>query len=88
MDEVMTRSASEGFAPDDLARARKKRRYGYASLAERRLDRALARADCVASGFPSLEEAERIVAALDDSEIHDAWRRAVSGRSLVVVLGG
>jgi predicted Zn-dependent peptidase len=87
IEDVLQRSAREGFVPADLARARNKRRYGYAVLAERRLDRALARADCVASGFPSLEEAQRIVAGLDDAEIHDAWRRAVAGRSLVAVLG-
>lgn len=87
IDEVLLRSVEEGFAAGDLARARKKRRYGYAVLAERRLDRALARADCVASGFPSLEEAERMVAELEDSEIHDAWRRAVAGRSLLAMLG-
>ncbi|MEW6272195.1 MAG: pitrilysin family protein, partial [Thermodesulfobacteriota bacterium] len=87
IDDVLQRSAQEGFAPADLARARKKRRYGYAVLAERRLDRALARADCVASGFPSLEESQRVVASLDDAEIHQAWRRAVAGRSLLAVLG-
>ncbi|HEY8514333.1 MAG TPA: pitrilysin family protein [Candidatus Binatia bacterium] len=87
MDDVLERSAEEGFAPSDLARARKKRRYGYAVLAERRLDRALARADCAASGFPSLEEAQRIIATLEDAEIHAAWRRAVAGRSLLALLG-
>ncbi len=87
IDDVLQRSASEGFAPADLQRARKKRRYGYAVLAERRLDRALARADCVATGFPSLEEAEHIVARLPDAEILEAWRRAVAGRTLVAVLG-
>jgi len=87
IDEVLQRSAREGFDAADLARARKKRRYGYAVLAERRLDRALARADSIASGFPSIEESERIVAGLDDAAIHDAWRRAVGGRSLVAALG-
>lgn len=87
IDEVLQRSARDGFEPADLARARKKRRYGYAVLAERRLDRALARADSIASGFPSIEESERIVAGLDDGAIHDAWRRAVAGRSLVAALG-
>jgi len=87
IDDVLQRSAREGFAPADLARARKKRRFGYAMLAERRLDRALARADSIASGFPSIEESERIVAGLDDTAIHDAWRRAVGGRSLIASLG-
>jgi predicted Zn-dependent peptidase len=87
IDDVLQRSAREGFAPSDLARGRKKRQFGYAVLAERRLDRALSRADSIASGFPSIEESERIVAGLDDAAIHDAWRRAVAGRSLVAALG-
>jgi predicted Zn-dependent peptidase len=87
IDEVLQRSARDGFAHDDLVRARKKRRFGYAMLKERRMDRALARADSAASGFPSIEESERIVGGLDDATIHDAWRRAVAGRSLTAVLG-
>ena len=87
IDDVLQRSAHEGFTPGDLARGRKKRQFGYAMLADRRLDRALSRADSIASGFPSIEESERIVASLDDAAIHDAWRRAVAGRSLVAALG-
>lgn len=87
IDEVLQRSAKEGFAAADLARARKKRRFGYEILKERRLDRALARADSAATGFPSIEDSERIVAGLDDETIHAAWRRAVAGRSLVAALG-
>lgn len=87
IDDVLQRSAREGFAAGDLARARKKRRFGYAVLGERRLDRAVARADSIASGFPSIEDSEQIVGGLDDGAIHAAWRRAVSSRSLVAVLG-
>lgn len=88
IDAVVERSAREGFDPGDVERARKKRRYRYASLAERRLDRALAHADSILSGFPGLEESERIVTALSDAEISDAWRRATAGRSLTVLLDG
>ncbi|MFM8409220.1 MAG: M16 family metallopeptidase [Alphaproteobacteria bacterium] len=88
IDEVIGQSARSGFDRGDVERARKKRRYRYASLAERRLDRALAHADSEISGFPSLEESERIVTALDDQEIARAWSRAAAGRSLAVLLVG
>lgn len=88
MDRVLSESARDGFATADLARARKKRRYNHVSAAERRLDRALALADAVVTGFPLPEEAERIVDGLEDETIVDAWRRAVAGRSLVAVLPG
>jgi predicted Zn-dependent peptidase len=88
IDEVVARSARSGFDREDVERARKKRRYRYASLAERRLDRALAHADSVLSGFPGLEESERIVTALSDDEIARAWSSAVGGRSLTVLLDG
>jgi predicted Zn-dependent peptidase len=88
IDGVIERAARDGFDPDDVARARKKRRYRYASLAERRLDRALAHADSILSGFPELEESERIVTALGTDEVLDAWRRAAAGRSLTVLLDG
>jgi predicted Zn-dependent peptidase len=86
--DVIERGAESGFAAADIERARKKRRYRYASLAERRLDRALAHADSAMSGFPSLEESERIVTELDEGEILAAWRRAARGRRLVASLAG
>jgi predicted Zn-dependent peptidase len=88
IDDVLEKSARDGFSPADLARARRKRRLRYAALSERRLDRALAHAECVVTGFPSLDESERIVGRLDDGAIQRAWRRAVSGRSLRAVLRG
>src|SRR5215470_1619298 len=42
VDETCTRAATEGFAAEELLRARKKLRYRYASLAESRFERALA----------------------------------------------
>jgi predicted Zn-dependent peptidase len=86
IDEVIHDAAKQGFDPDDVSRARKKRRYRYASLAERRLDRALAHAECALTGFPSLEETEHIVSGLDDARVLAAWRRALAGRSLVALL--
>lgn len=88
IDEVITVSARDGFDPADLARARKKRRYRYVSLAEMRMDRALAHADSILTGFPSLDEAERIVTGLDDAAVLGAWRKATAARSLVAMLGG
>jgi predicted Zn-dependent peptidase len=88
IDEVVERAARVGFAESDVARAAKKRRYRYAALAERRLDRALAHADCALSGFPGLEESERLVTGLGDRAIHAAWRRAAAGRTLTAVLDG
>jgi predicted Zn-dependent peptidase len=88
IDDVLEKSAREGFSPADLARARRKRRLRYAALSERRLDRALAHAECVVTGFPSIDESERIVGRLDDGAIQRAWRRAVGGRSLSALLRG
>lgn len=88
MDRVLVESVEKGFASEELARARKKRRYNHVSSAERRIDRAMALADAVVTGFPLPEEAERIVDGLDDETVVAAWRRAVAGRSLVAVLPG
>ena len=68
MNDFRRRSSSygrEAYASAALARARKKRRYNYVSSAERRIDRAMALADAVVTGFPLPEEAERIVDGLD-----------------------
>src|SRR4029077_18989370 len=79
-------AAAQGFAADEIGRARKKLRYRYASLAESRFDRALALAEGTLSGFPLPEEAERIVTRLPQAEIEAAWRRVVRGRTLTTVL--
>ena len=48
--------------PDELDRARKKLRYRYATLADSRLDQAVALAESALWGFPTPQETERIVA--------------------------
>ena len=83
LDDVLRVSADEGFSADDLQRARLKRRYEHALLAERRLDRAIARAESALTGFPSLEETRAILDDLGHDEILRAWRKAVGGRGLV-----
>jgi predicted Zn-dependent peptidase len=88
IDEVIQRASLEGFSHADLVRGRKKRRYRYALLAERRLDRAFAHADSELSGFPNLEETQRLVDGLRDDEILAAWRRVASARSLTATLDG
>lgn len=84
--ETCARAAHEGFDAGELARARKKIRYRYASLAESRLNQALSLAEGVLSGFPTPAEAERIAAELGSAEIEAAWRRALAGRTLTAVL--
>ena len=79
-------AAAQGFAADEIGRARKKLRYRYASLAESRVDRALALAEGTLSGFPLPEAAERIVSAMPQSEVEAAWRNAVNGRTLTALL--
>ncbi|HVN85151.1 MAG TPA: pitrilysin family protein [Candidatus Binatia bacterium] len=86
--ETCRRAADEGFAPDELHRARKKIRYRYASLAESRLNQALALAEGALSGFPTPAEAERIAARLSAADIEAAWRRALGSRTLTVILAG
>jgi predicted Zn-dependent peptidase len=84
--EVSRRAAEDGFAADELQRARKKLRYRYASLAERRLERALALAESTLSGFPLPENAEKLVSSLTQAEVEAAWRRVVNGHTLTAVL--
>jgi len=86
VEETCTRAADDGFAPDELLRARKKLRYRYASLAESRFDRALALAEGTLSGFPLPEEAERMVSQMPAAEIEAAWRSVLRGRTLTAVL--
>jgi predicted Zn-dependent peptidase len=86
VDDTCQRAAAEGFAPDELARARKKLRYRYASLAGSRFDRALALAEGTLLGFPLPEEAERMVSAMPQAQIEAAWRTALRGRTLTALL--
>lgn len=86
VEETCTRAAAEGFAADELLRARKKLRYRYASLAENRFDRALALAEGTLLGFPLPEEAERIVSRMPQAEIEAAWRKVLQGRTLTALL--
>lgn len=86
LEETCQRAAADGFDADELLRARKKIRYRYASLAENRLNQALALAEGELSGFPTPNEAERIAAQLSAEEIESAWRRALRGRTLTTVL--
>jgi predicted Zn-dependent peptidase len=86
LEETCLRAARDGFDADELLRARKKIRYRYASLAENRLNQALALAEGELSGFPTPSEAERIAAQLHPEEIEGAWRRALRGRTLTTVL--
>jgi predicted Zn-dependent peptidase len=88
VEDTCARAAQEGFAPDELLRARKKLRYRYASLAESRFDRALALAEGTLLGFPLPEEAERIVSEMPQAEIEAAWRHALRGHSLTALLAG
>jgi predicted Zn-dependent peptidase len=86
VDDTCQRAAGEGFAPDELARARKKLRYRYASLAGSRFDRALALAEGTLLGFPLPEEAERMVSAMPQAQIEAAWRTVLQGRTLTALL--
>lgn len=86
IEETCRRAAQEGFAPDEIQRARKKIRYRYALLADNRLDAALALAESILWGFPSPQEAETIVQQLTSEEIEAAWGRVVGARQVTVVM--
>ena len=55
-------------------------------LADSRLDLAVALAESALWGFPTPDEAERIVARLSHTEVEEAWRRAVRGRGVRALL--
>ncbi len=86
IDETCRRAVENGFDPEDLVRARKKLRYRYASLAQSRIDRALAAAEGALTGFPAPAEAARLVASITQAEIEQAWRQVVGGHSLDAIL--
>jgi len=86
VEDTCRRAAEEGFGADELDRARKKLRYRYAVLADSRLDLAVAFAESALWGFPTPDEAERLVAKLSHAEVEGAWRRAVLGRGVRALL--
>lgn len=86
VEDICRRAANEGFAADELDRARKKLRYRYAILADSRLDLAVALAESALWSFPTPQEAERIIARLSQAEIERAWRTAVFGRGVRAIL--
>jgi predicted Zn-dependent peptidase len=82
------REAAEGFAGEELARARKKVRYRFARFADSRLERAVAHATREACGQPTLAATERLIASLRPAEVEAAWRAALGAPSLTAVLRG
>ena len=86
VEDICRRAADEGFGADELDRARKKLRYRYAILADSRLDLAVALAESALWGFPTPDEAERLVARLSQGEVEAAWRQAVRGRGVRALL--
>ena len=86
VEETCRRAADEGFGGDELERAQKKLRYRYATLADSRLDSAVALAESTLWNFPTPAETERIVARLSKREVEAAWRAAVHGRGVRALL--
>jgi predicted Zn-dependent peptidase len=86
VEDTCQQAAAGGFTDDELRRARKKIRYRYALLADSRLDQALALAESVLWGFPTPQEAERLVSALSRAEVEAAWRAVVSGARVTTLL--
>src|SRR6185369_3424100 len=86
VEETWNRSAQNGFAADELDRARRKIRYRYALLADSRLDQALSLADSVLFGFPTPMQAERMVSELTAAQIENAWRRAMRTSGVTALL--
>jgi predicted Zn-dependent peptidase len=86
VEDTWSRAAQNGFAADELVRARRKIRYRYALLADSRLDQALALADSVLFGFPTPTQAERLVSELTPAQIENAWRRAMRTTGVTALL--
>lgn len=86
LQETCRRAAREGFTRDEFERARRKLRYRYAQLQDARHDQAVALAESALWGFPTPDEAERVVAHLSAAEIEAAWRRTLSGQAVTAVL--
>jgi predicted Zn-dependent peptidase len=79
-------AARDGFTRDEFERARKKLRYRYAQLQDARHDQAVALAESALWGFPTPDEAERLVTRLSSAEIEAAWRRTLGSRAVTAVL--
>jgi len=86
VEDTCQRAAEDGFDAEELERAQKKLRYRYATLADSRLDSAVALAESTLWGFPTPQETERIVARLSQREVEAAWRAAVFGRGVRAML--
>jgi len=86
VEEIFARAAADGFAADEVSRARKKLRYRNATLAESRFDQALALAENALWGAPTPAEAEAIVASLTHAEIESAWRHTLAAPRVTAVL--
>jgi predicted Zn-dependent peptidase len=86
VEETWTRAAVNGFAADELNRARRKIRYRYALLADSRLDQALALGDSVLFNFPTPAQAERMVSHLTAVDVETAWRRAMRTEGVTALL--
>ncbi|HVM95308.1 MAG TPA: pitrilysin family protein [Candidatus Acidoferrales bacterium] len=84
--ETCDEAAKGGFSDEEMQRARKKLRYRYASLADSRFERALALAEGMLSGFPTPEEAEKIVTRMERREVENAWRTVLRGQRLTAIL--
>jgi predicted Zn-dependent peptidase len=86
LQETCREAAREGFTRDEFERARKKLRYRYAQLQDARHDQAVALAESALWGFPTPDEAERLVARLSSAEIEAAWRDALSKQAVTAIL--
>jgi len=86
VEETWRRTAANGFAPEELHRARRKSRYRYALLADSRLDQALALSDSLLWNFPTPRQAEQIVMQLSRAEIESAWRQAMTTSAVTALL--
>jgi predicted Zn-dependent peptidase len=81
VEDTWNRAAQNGFAAEELDRARRKIRYRYALLADSRLDRGAGRQR------PSVSRrGERMVSQLTAADIESAWRRAMRTTGVTAVL--
>jgi predicted Zn-dependent peptidase len=86
IERVFVAAADQGFAGEEIARARRKVRYRYARLSEAKVDRAASHAAAALYGAPRLDEAEAIVRSLSRAEIEASWREALRAARLTGVL--
>ena len=83
IEETCLSAAENGFAEEELARARKKMRYRFAVMSEHRLDRAVSLAEGRHNLALSPEETRSIMVDTSSEEISAAWQRAMAGRRLM-----